>query len=162
MIRTALIATAAVATVAASVFLYPASGSAEAQACDTAPQFAAHRTANTTIRAQYNAVSRGEWLQAIHFGNEVADSGASSSQKVAALTNLCFAYAATGEYDNAVQSCDAALERRDTAWRALNNRGAANWLAGNRAAAVADFHAAAAIEDGEDEVVANLALAQCS
>ncbi len=135
---------------------------AQAQTCDAEPQFAAHRTANGSIRAQYNAVSRSEWRQAIHFGREVAASGAAPSQRTAALTNLCYAYAATGEYALAVEACDAAVELTPTAWRALNNRGAAHWLAGNSAAATSDFNAAAALAGSEDEVQANLSLAQCS
>ena len=38
------------------------------QSCDTTPEFAGHRTANGVVRAQYNAVSRGEWSDVIHFG----------------------------------------------------------------------------------------------
>lgn len=153
MIRTVIIAAAA---------MVAAAGSAQAQSCDAEPQFAAHRTADGIVRAQYNAVSRGEWVQAIHFGNEVADSGTSPRHKSAALTNLCYAYAATGEYASAVEACSASLDMRDNSWRALNNRGAAQWLAGDRSAALADFQAASALEADEDEVVANLALAQCS
>jgi Flp pilus assembly protein TadD len=133
-----------------------------AQDCSADPQLAAHRTANGVVRAQYNAVTRGEWPEAIHFGEEILESGTAPGHKVAAYTNLCAAYAATGEYDLAVQACDSALEMRDGAWRALNNRGVALWLSGDRAAAVEAFQAANAASSGEDEVEANLALAQCT
>jgi len=145
----------------ATALLAGATSGVQAQSCDGEPQFAAHRTANSTVRAQYNAVTRGEWRQAIHFGEEIAASGAAPSQRAAALTNLCAGYAATGEYAQAIEACDAALELRSNAWRAMNNRGVAHWLAGDRAAAVADFNAAAAIAGDEDEVQANLSLAQC-
>lgn len=153
MFRSLLLATALLAGTAAG---------AQAQSCAAEPQFAAHRTANGTIRAQYNAVSRSEWRQAIHFGQEVAASGAAPSQRTAALSNLCYAYAATGEFAQAVSACDAAIELTPTAWRAVNNRGAAHWLAGDRTAAIADFNAAAALAGVEDEVRANLSLAQCA
>ena len=146
----------------ASVMLAGTAAGAQAQSCDAEPQFAAHRTANGSIRAQYNAVTRSEWRQAIHFGREVAESGAASGQRTAALTNLCIAYAATGEFAQAVQACDAAAELTPTAWRAVNNRGAAHWLAGEHAAAITDFNAAAALAGSEDEVRANLLLAQCA
>ncbi|WP_203293609.1 tetratricopeptide repeat protein [Maricaulis parjimensis] len=132
-----------------------------AQSCDTAPQFAGHRTANGVVRAQYNAVSRGEWADAIHFGEEILASRGAPGHKVAALTNLCAAYAATGEYERAIESCDTALEMRDGAWRALNNRGAALWLSGQPDAALSAFQAAETASSGEDEVTANLALSQC-
>ncbi|WP_339745496.1 hypothetical protein [uncultured Maricaulis sp.] len=153
MIRSLILATALLGGVTVG---------AQAQTCDTEPQFAAHRTANGSIRAQYNAVTRSEWRQAIHFGREVAASGAAPSQRTAALTNLCYAYAATGEFAEAVLACDAAAELTPTAWRAINNRGAAHWLAGDHAAAVTDFNAAAVLAAGEDEVRANLSLAQCA
>lgn len=103
---------------------------AHAQTCDGDPQFAAHRTANGVVRAQYNAVTRGEWPEAIHFGLEVVESGGAPGHKVAAYTNLCAAYAATGELEQALAACDSALELRGNAWRAMNNRGAVLWLAG--------------------------------
>ena len=132
-----------------------------AQSCDTAPEFAGHRTANGVVRAQYNAVSRAEWADVIHFGEEILASNGAPGHKVAALTNLCAAYAATGEYTMAIEACDQALEMRDGAWRALNNRGAALWLSGQHDAAMASFQAAEASSSGEDEVTANLSLTQC-
>lgn len=132
-----------------------------AQTCDAEPQFAAHRTANGAVRAQYNAVEQGDWAVVIHFGEEINASGGAPGHKVAANTNLCAAYAATGEYDAALAACTAALELREGAWRALNNRGVALWLSGEREAAIAAFQAAEQASSGEDEVAANLALAQC-
>lgn len=135
---------------------------AHAQTCDGDPQFAAHRTANGVVRAQYNAVTRGEWPEAIHFGLEVVESGGAPGHKVAAYTNLCAAYAATGELEQALEACDSALELRGNAWRAMNNRGAVLWLAGDRDAAIEAFQAANAASSGEDEVEANLGLAECA
>tara|TARA_R110002072_G_scaffold3901_16_gene27987 strand:+ start:623 stop:1084 length:462 start_codon:yes stop_codon:yes gene_type:complete len=145
----------------ATVLLAGATAGAQAQSCDAEPQFAAHRTANGSVRAQYNAISRSDWREAVHFGNDIADSGASPRHRTAALTNLCYAHAAAGDFTQALQACDAALALGPDAWRAVNNRGAAYWLAGDHAAAITDFNAAAALAGSEDEVRANLALAQC-
>lgn len=153
MFRTTLIALALVAGTAAT---------AEAQTCDAEPQFAAHRTANSNVRAQFSAVERGEWRQALHFGREATTSGTSSGNKAAAFTNLCIVYAQTGETADAIGACDAAIELRPNAWRAYNNRGAAHWLAGDYAAASADFSRASALGGGEDEVIANSSLSQCA
>ncbi|RKQ95600.1 hypothetical protein C7435_2703 [Maricaulis maris] len=132
-----------------------------AQSCDAEPALAGHRTANGTVRAQYNAVERGEWANAVHIGEGLVDTGISSRNKIAAYSNLCAGYAGNGEFEAAVTACNSALELNDGAWRALNNRGAAHWLAGNRDAAAADFQAANAASSGEDEVAANLALLTC-
>ena len=153
MFRTILIAAALVAAPTTA---------ATAQSCEAEPQFAFNRTSNALVRAQFNSLRRAQWERAIHFGTEVSESGASPRDKVVALSNLCYAYAASGDAAEAIVACDAALEQSADAWRALNNRGAANWLAGNRSAAAADFQAAAAVAGGEDEVQANMALAQCS
>ncbi|MBO6798408.1 hypothetical protein [Maricaulis sp.] len=153
MFRTILIAAALVAAPTTA---------ATAQSCEAEPQFAFNRTSNALVRAQFNSLRRAQWERAIHFGTEVSESGASPRDKVVALSNLCYAYAASGDAAEAIVACDAAIEQSSDAWRALNNRGAANWLAGNRSAAAADFQAAAAVAGGEDEVQANMALAQCS
>ena len=153
MLRTFLIATALAVVPTTAV---------SAQSCDAEPQFAAHRTSLGNVRAQYNALQRADWPEAIHFGVEVSESGASPRDRVAALSNLCFAYAASGDTSEAIVACNAALERRSNAWRALNNRGAAQWLAGDRTAAAADFQAASELADDEAEVQANLALSACS
>ncbi|WP_300531711.1 hypothetical protein [Maricaulis sp.] len=135
---------------------------AQAQTCDAEPTFAAQRGAGGLIRAQLGAVSRGEWAQAIHFGGEVAESGASPRLKAVALNNTCIAYAESGEFEAAIAACNESLERRGGNWHALNNRGAAYWLAGNRGAAIADFAAAEEAKSGEEEVAANMALASCA
>ena len=132
-----------------------------AQSCDADPAFAGHRTANGTVRAQYNAVERGEWPNVVSIGESVVAGGVSARNKIAAYSNLCAGYAATGEFESAISACNAALELNDGAWRALNNRGAAQWLAGNHAAAATEFQAANMASSGEDEVEANLALATC-
>lgn len=133
-----------------------------AQSCDSAPQYAAHRTANGVVRAQYNAVSRGEWPEAIHFGTEIVESGNAPGHKVAGYTNLCAAYSATGDYEAAIAACDSALELRGNAWRAHNNRGVALMLSGQYDAAASAFQAANSASSGEDEVEANMALLECT
>ena len=133
-----------------------------AQSCDTEPTLVGHRTANGTVRAQYNAVERGEWPNVVLIGEGLVESGLSSRNKTAAWSNLCAGYAGSGEYEAAVSACGEALALRDNAWRALNNRGVAHWLAGDAEAALADFRAADAASSGEDEVAANLAMVSCT
>lgn len=150
------------AFLAAAVLAAASSSAVYAQSCDANPQYAAHRTANGAVRAQYNAVTRGEWENVIHFGEEIVASGNAPGHKVAGYTNLCAAYAATGAFEAALSACDSALELRDDAWRAFNNRGVALMLSGQRDAAAEAFSAAEAASSGEDEVEANLALLQCT
>jgi Tfp pilus assembly protein PilF len=153
MIRTSLIAIALVAS---------GSSAAIANTCAEAPEFAAHRTSNSSVRAQFNALSRGEIRQAIHFGEEAVNSGTSVRHRSAALSNLCAAYALDGQAERALTVCTAAIEARPDSWRAHNNFGAAQWLSGNYDAAHAHFGHASALSAGESEVVINASLSQCA
>ena len=133
-----------------------------AQSCAAEPALASHRTAHGAVRAQYNAVERGDWADVVHIGEGIVETGLSARNKVAAYSNLCAGYVGSGDFNAAVSACNSALALDGTAWRALNNRGAAQWLAGDRAAAAADFRAADAASSGEDAVMANLALVTCT
>lgn len=153
MVRTSLIAMALIAS---------GSSAALANTCAEAPEFAAHRTSNSSVRAQYNALSRGEIAQAIHFGEEAVNSGTSSRHSSAALSNLCAAYALDGQSDRAMTACSAAVEARPDSWRAHNNFGAAEWLSGNYEAAAAHFGHASALSGGQSETISNASLSQCA
>lgn len=153
MLRTSLVAIALVAS---------GSTAALASSCAEAPEFAAHRTSNSSVRAQYNALSRGEIRQAIHFGEAAINSGTSSRHIAAAQSNLCAAYALDGQLDRAMTACGAAIEARPDSWRAHNNFGAAEWLSGNYESATDHFGHASTLSGGESEVVANASLSQCA
>jgi tetratricopeptide (TPR) repeat protein len=146
----------------APVLTMTGTASALTQTCSADPQFAAHRTSNGSVRAQYNALQRGQWSQAIHFGREAIDSGTSTRHRAAAMSNLCAAYAQNGDVALAVTACDAAVEMGDQSWRAHTNRGAALWLAGDQVGAVASFATANALGGDEAEVQANSGLSQCA
>jgi Flp pilus assembly protein TadD len=153
MFRTSFIAIALIAS---------GSSAAHANACAETPEFAAHRTSNSSVRAQFNALSRGEIRQAIHFGEEAVNSGTSVRHRAAALSNLCAAYALDGQAERALTACNAAVEARPDSWRAHNNFGAAQWLFGNYDAADAHFSHASELSAGESEIVINASLSQCA
>jgi len=145
----------ALAMIAAGTF------SASAQTCETAPQFSTHRTSNSSVRAQYNALERGDYRQSIHFGEAALQSGTSVRHKIAAMNNLCVAYAQTGETDRAITACDDAIALSSNAWRAYNNRGAIRWTEGQYTEAQSDFQAASNHASNEAEVQANMLISQC-
>jgi Flp pilus assembly protein TadD len=135
---------------------------ATAQSCPSEPEFVGHRTGNANNRAAANAIARGELDVARHFAEQAAYSRSAPSVRGAGFANLCAVAALQGDAETATEACDRAVEMRDTNWRAYNNRGAALWLAGDYAAANADFTRAAELEAGEDAVTANLRLSQCA
>jgi len=146
----------AMAVIAAGTF------SASAQTCEATPQFSTHRTSNSSVRAQYNALERGDFRQSIHFGEAAIQSGTSARHRVAAMSNLCVAYAQTGETQRAIEACDEAIELSSNSWRAYNNRGVIRWTEGDYSEAQSDFQAASDYASNEEEVRANLQASQCS
>ncbi|MFC4724889.1 hypothetical protein AB6B38_02320 [Glycocaulis abyssi] len=148
-----ILMTAAAAMMAAGLSVASAT-SAEAQACE--PAFVSQSTAHRSVRASVQRFERGQWRQAAHFANEALSRRNAAPTMAAARTNLCGALANLGDA-GAAEACDAAVEANEGGWEALNNRGAAHALAGNMAAASADFAAAAAIEGAGPQAAANAA-----
>jgi tetratricopeptide (TPR) repeat protein len=148
---------------AAAALALSASAAATAQECPAEPIFVGATAANADVRASNTRISRGDWRVAEHFAREALESRTSSRNKAAAAVNLCAALANQGS-DDAAAACDDAVARNEAGWEAYNNRGAAAWLAGDIAAATADFSRAAELADGEsdDALTNNAALASCA
>jgi tetratricopeptide (TPR) repeat protein len=77
-----------------------------------------------------------------------------SADRSAALSNLCAAYAATGDPDAAIDFCNQSLALNSGNWRAFSNRAYAYWLKGMYIEARYDVDAAAAISPSARQVVA--------
>lgn len=66
-----------------------------------------------------------------------------SSDRAAALSNLCAAYAGKGDADKAIEHCNASIELGGRNWRAYSNRAYAYWLKGMYDEAARDIEVAA-------------------
>ncbi|MDX1735160.1 MAG: tetratricopeptide repeat protein [Halioglobus sp.] len=75
---------------------------------------------------------------------------------------LCRAHYQLGEYVQAEQACDLALDSggKAIAWSHLNNRGVMRMAQGRLEEAIADFHAAQRINPRARSVRSNLAMAE--
>lgn len=149
--------------IAGAVAALSATAVVSAQDCSAAPEFVGVSAPNSDVRASNTRIGRGDWRVAEHFAREALDSRTSSRNKAAAAVNLCAALAGQGS-DEAAAACDDAVTRNEEGWQAFNNRGAAFWLAGDTAAASADFARAAELAAGEasDALTANTALTSCA
>ncbi len=58
------------------------------------------------------------------------------------LINLCVAYTATHDYENATRFCNRAIDNGSNLGLAYNNRGVLHYLTGNVDASIADFEKA--------------------
>lgn len=146
---------------AGAALVLAAAASASAQDCPTAPVFAGVSGPNADVRASADRIERGDWSIAAHFAREALDSGTSSRNKAAAAINLCAALANEADSGTA-DACADAISRNPEAWEAYTNRGGAFWLAGDLAAARADFARAAELGAAEAAVISNAALAACA
>ena len=69
----------------------------------------------------------------------------STPMRVAALSNLCAAYAAKNQPDTAIRYCTESLGLDASNWRAFSNRSYAYWIKGLYSEAAIDLDAAAAM-----------------
>jgi len=118
-----------------------------AQASAVIPQFAVQNAANSNIRGGYNAYSRGDYKIAKTFNARATASGIKKSRRSIAYSNLCATLGQLNSLAEALDACNLAVKMAPNNWRALNNRGVVNYLAGNKQAALADFTAAAGSPD---------------
>ena len=96
------------------------------------PAFADHELVMTTVDIEIpgtDAIREGDYELAITLSEQKVNAGW-NLRKLAARTNLCIAYTALGEFENAVPWCDAAIEVERLGWIAKNNRAVLHLLMG--------------------------------
>jgi tetratricopeptide (TPR) repeat protein len=99
------------------------------------------------------ALRSGDYAEGIRLTQlGLEQSGNSDYLRTSALSNLCAAYAATQEPDEAIAYCGQALEVDTKNWRALSNRAYAHWVKRMHAEAAADLEAAEAINPNSREI----------
>ncbi len=135
-----------IAAIAAVAFLGLVSVPAVSAETGT-PSFATQSAANANIRGGYNAYARGDYKDAVTFNKRATKKGLRKSRRSIAYANLCASYGQLGDLDAALEACNTAMELSPKNWRAGNNRGVVEFLAGNKMAALADFTASAALPD---------------
>ena len=76
-----------------------------------------------------------------------------TSDRTAALSNLCAAHAAKGEPDIAIPFCEESLSMSSRNWRAYCNRAYAYFLKGMLSEATFDLDSAAALNPNAEQVI---------
>lgn len=96
------------------------------------PALADHELVMTTVDLEIpgtDAIREGDYERAIALSEGRVDAGW-NVRKLAARTNLCIAYTALGDFENAISWCDAAMEVGRQGWIAKNNRAVLHLLMG--------------------------------
>jgi tetratricopeptide (TPR) repeat protein len=109
---------------------------------------------NPLLAAGADAIRAGRYDEGIRLTNlglERRDNN--ESDRAAALSNLCAAYAAKSMPDRAIELCTESIAVSEHNWRAFSNRSYAYWLKGMFAEATADLDAAASISPNAKQVL---------
>jgi tetratricopeptide (TPR) repeat protein len=109
---------------------------------------------NDLLSAGASAIRAGLYDEGIRLTNQGLERRDNSdSDRAAALSNLCAAYAAKSVPDAAIRLCTESLAIDNRNWRAYSNRSYAYWLKGMYAEATFDLDAAAAISPKARQVL---------
>jgi tetratricopeptide (TPR) repeat protein len=100
-----------------------------------------------------HALSMGDYYEAIRHTQRGLDEPIGAIHRSAALSNLCAGFDAIGEYEHALESCDAALAIDDGNWQAYGNRAIAHLRLGRLEAARADVQHALALNPTSSELL---------
>jgi len=126
-----------------------AAGGQPAQLPDPSKPSADSRTVlgigNEYLAAGAEAIRAKQYDEGIRLTTLGLERPALPRDRAAALSNLCAAYAAKGEWDLAIKRCTESLAINDGNWRAYNNRSYAYYLKGRYRQADADLKKAIAI-----------------
>lgn len=129
-----------------------------AQVPDPTKPVAASRTVlgvgNEYLSAGAEAIRAKQYDDGIRLTKLGLERPSSPRDKAGALSNLCAAYAAKGEWDLAIKHCTESLQIDDGNWRAYNNRSYAYYLKGRYRQADADLKKAIAINPNARQMAA--------
>jgi tetratricopeptide (TPR) repeat protein len=100
---------------------------------------------NNLLTEGTDAMLAARWQQGIELLEEGLKSSSDTSERAAALSNLCAGYVALGDYDRALESCDEALKLDAGNWRTYNNRAGALMGKGRLDEALHDVEAGLAL-----------------
>jgi len=132
------------------IFLLALSAPAAVAQTAPTPEFVVQTTTTGIIQLSARKFERGEYRQAAGIALQATERGLSSGRRSAAWSNLCAARAMQGQYVEAIEACETALDAR-ASWQANNNYGAVLYRAGQLADSERAF--ASALQIAPDEIV---------
>ena len=119
-------------------------------------EFSVESNATRSIRSAATAFEKGRYSESASFSQYALKQGLKKSRKTAAFSNLCAALGVQGEYEDAMEACNKALDLDADNWRALSNRAVINSLTGNEELAREDLQTAILLAADEPKLAHNL------
>jgi tetratricopeptide (TPR) repeat protein len=114
---------------------------------------------NGLVNESAYALDRENWRQGAALAREALRSGELMPQNVpAAYNNLCIGLTGLGQFDEAMEACNKAIELRPRQWSFYNNRGNIYFYRSEFDRALAEYYKAMTFSPGDEVLLQNIAL----
>jgi len=114
---------------------------------------------NGLVNDSAHALDRGKWDKGVTLARQALKSGELMPQNfAAALNNLCIGLTGQGQYDEALDTCNRAIDRRPREWSFYNNRANIFFYRTDYDRALSDYYRALTFSPGDDVLITNISL----
>lgn len=114
---------------------------------------------NGLVNEAAHALDREKWDKGVSLARQALRSGELTPRNVpAALNNLCIGLTGQGFYDEAMDTCNRAIEKRPREWSFYNNRANIHFYRAQYDRALADYYKALTFSPGDDVLITNISL----
>ena len=114
---------------------------------------------NGLVNESAHALDRGKWDKGVSLARQALRSGELTPRNVpAALNNLCIGLTGQGFYDEALDTCNKAIEKRPREWSFYNNRANIHFYRAQYDRALSDYYKALTFSPGDDVLITNISL----
>ncbi len=114
---------------------------------------------NGLVNESAHALDRGKWDKGVSLARQALKSGELMPRNfAAALNNLCIGLTGQGQYDEALDTCNKAIDRRPREWSFYNNRANIFYYRADYDRALSDYYRALTFSPGDDVLISNISL----
>ena len=114
---------------------------------------------NGLVNEAAHALDRGKWDKGVSLARQALKSGELTPRNFpAALNNLCIGLTGQGFYDEALETCNKAIDKRPREWSFYNNRANIHFYRAQYDRALSDYYKALTYSPGDDVLITNISL----
>lgn len=114
---------------------------------------------NGLVNEAAHALDRDNWDKGVTLARQALRSGELTPNNVpAALNNLCIGLTGQGNYDEALETCNKAIDRKPRQWSFYNNRANIHFYQEKYNRALSDYYKALTFSPGDDVLITNISL----
>lgn len=114
---------------------------------------------NGLVNESAHALDRGKWDKGVTLARQALRSGELSPNNMpAALNNLCIGLTGQGQYDEALETCNRAIDKRPREWSFYNNRANIHFYRAQYNQALSDYYKALTFSPGDTVLITNISL----